>query len=70
MVSVRFASYTRPPRARRNPKVGSGFQPAGAVQAPRVPADWQGPNAAQKHGGRPEGLAAHEPISRTGNMRL
>ena len=37
--------------------VGPGFQPAGAFQAPRCPLTGKAPNAAQKHGGSPEGLA-------------
>ena len=43
-------------------EMGLCFLPAGAFQT-AVQADWQGPNAAQKHGGSPEGLTP--PHSRT-----
>lgn len=57
MVSVRFASYTRPPRARRNRRSGVSLS---SLPARLSGAAWrterQGPNAVQKHSGSPEGL--------------
>ena len=63
MVSANFTSYMRPPRARRNPKVGSGFSLPAPLRRRGCPLTGKVPAPRRS-------TAAAEPILRTGNMRL